>query len=165
MEEIEELKAELAALRQRVCALEDHRDLNQLVAQYGPSVDSGCADETTTIWTRDGEFAVLGGEHTFTMKGSDDNAAMVNGDGHQSLIENGCAHVLTAPHVVIAGDKATGRGYALNIRWDREADRFWVARVSANRWTWARTAEGWKVTERINANLDGAEASRALLAP
>jgi hypothetical protein len=165
MDELQELRAELAALRERVRQLEDHRDLTQLVAQYGPSVDSGTADETTSIWTEDGEFAVVGGEHTFTMKGSDDIAAMVNGAGHQSLIMNGCAHVLTAPHVEIQGDTATGRSYALNIRWDAEADRFWVARVSANRWNWVRTDKGWKVIERINSNLDGAEASRALLAP
>ena len=81
MDELQELRAELAALRERVRQLEDHRDLTQLVAQYGPSVDSGTADETTSIWTEDGEFAVVGGEHTFTMKGSDDIAAMVNGAG------------------------------------------------------------------------------------
>ena len=165
MDELQELKAELAALRDRVRQLEDHRDLTQLVAQYGPSVDSGTAEETISIWTEDGESAVVGGEHTFTMKGADELAAMVNDAGHQSLIMNGCAHVLTAPHLVIDGDRATGRSYALNIRWDGEADRFWVARVSANRWTWTRTDKGWKVTERINSNLDGAEASRALLAP
>lgn len=165
MDELQELKAELAALRKRVRQLEDHRDLTQLVAQYGPSVDSGTADETTSIWTEDGEFAVVGGEHTFTMSGSEDIAAMVNGAGHQSLIMNGCAHVLTVPHVVIDGDTASGRSYALNIRWDPEADRFWVARVSANKWHWQRTGKGWKVVQRINSNLDGAEASRALLAP
>lgn len=165
MDDLQLLKDELAALKARVQQLEDHRDLTQLVCQYGPSVDSGAADETTSIWTDDGEFAVVGGEHTFTMKGSDDIAGMVNGAGHQGLIQNGCAHVLTVPHVVINGDQATGRSYALNIRWDAEADRFWVARVSANRWHWARTGQGWKVVERINSNLDGAAASRALLAP
>ena len=152
MDDLKEMKAELAVLRARVRQLEDHRDLTQLVAQYGPSVDSGTANETTSIWTSDGEFAVVGGEHTFTMKGADDIAAMVNGAGHQGLIMNGCAHVLTAPHVVIQGDEATGRSYALNIRWDTEADRFWVARVSANRWHWKRSADGWKVTERINSD-------------
>jgi hypothetical protein len=165
MDEVQLLKDELAALKARVRQLEDHRDLTQLVSQYGPSVDSGSAEETASIWTADGAFAVVGGEHSFTMKGSDDIAAMVKGRGHQGLILNGCAHVLTTPHVVIDGDEATGRSYALNIRWDVDADRFWVARVSANRWRWTRTGQGWKVVERINANLDGAEASRALLAP
>lgn len=165
MDELQALRDELAALKARVRALEDHRDLTQLVAQYGPSVDSGSADETASIWTGDGTFAVVGGELTFTMEGRDQIRGMVSGEGHQSLIHNGCAHVLTVPHVMVDGDRATGRSYALNIRWDSEADRFWVARVSANRWNWQRTGEGWKVVERINSNLDGAEASRALLAP
>ena len=165
MDDLQELRQELSALRARMRQLEDHRDLTQLVAQYGPSVDSGTADETASIWTPDGEFAVVGGEHTFTMRGHYDIKAMVDGPGHRGLIDNGCAHVLTVPHVRIDGDEATGRSYALNIRWDPATDRFWVARVSANRWHWARTADGWKVVERINSNLDGAEASRALLAP
>ena len=39
------------------------------------------------------------------------------------------------------GDSATGRSYALNIRWDAAVERFWVARVSANTWHWVRTPE------------------------
>lgn len=165
MDDLQELKAELAALKQRVRELEDFRDVTQLAMQYGPSVDSGSAEETANIWSEDGTFAVVGGEATFTMEGRQGVAGMVSGDGHQGLIANGCAHVLTVPHVELDGDEATGRSYALNIRWDSENDRFWVARVSANRWHWIRTDEGWKVVERINSNLDGAEASRALLAP
>jgi hypothetical protein len=116
------------------------------------------------LWTSDGSFAVIGGESTFTMNGRAEIEAMVNG-GHQSLIASGAAHVLTTPHVVVDGDSATGRSHALNIRWDPAVDRFWVARVSANQWTFARTAEGWKVLERINCNLDGSEMARALLLP
>jgi hypothetical protein len=163
--ELEELKAELAALKARVRALEDHVEICQIVAQYGPSVDSGSAEATANLWTEDGVFAVVGGEHSFTMNGRPDIRGMVNGAGHQGLIHNGCAHVLTAPRVEVKGDEAVGRSYALNIRWDPAADRFWVARVSANSWRWARTDEGWKVIERVNSNLDGAEASRKMLAP
>ena len=99
------------------------------------------------------------------MDGRDDIVAMVHGDGHQSLIRNGCGHVLTVPHVVVDGDEATGRSYALNIRWDADADRFWVARVSANTWRWVRTPQGWRIAERINANLDGTAEHREMLAP
>lgn len=165
MSELDELKAELAALKARVRVLEDQVEISQLVAQYGPSVDSGSAEATAQLWTEDGVFAVVGGEHTFTMNGRTDIRGMVNGAGHQNLILNGCAHVLTAPHVQVKGDEAFGRSYALNIRWDPAADRFWVARVSANSWRWARTEQGWKVVERVNSNLDGAAASRAVLAP
>jgi uncharacterized protein (TIGR02246 family) len=165
MSDLQDLKDELAALKARVRKLEDQAEIAQLVAQYGPSVDSGSAEATAQLWTQDGVFAVVGGEHTFSMDGREQIAAMVNGAGHRNLIRNGCAHVLTVPHVEVRGDEASGRSYALNIRWDPAADRFWVARVSANTWRWRRTESGWKVVERVNANLDGGSGPRELLAP
>jgi hypothetical protein len=99
------------------------------------------------------------------MRGRGDIAAMVDGDGHQSVIRNGCAHVLTVPHIVVDGDQATGRSYALHVRWDPDASRFWVFRVSANTWRWVRTQQGWRISERINASLDGTPAHRDMLAP
>jgi hypothetical protein len=72
--------------------------------------------------------------------------------------------VLTVPHVVVNGDEATGRSYALNIRWDPEADRFWVARVSANTWRWVRTSSGWRIADRVNAPLDGTPGHREMFA-
>jgi hypothetical protein len=162
MSEIEELRAMVEALSARVAQLEDHLEIAQLVARYGPSVDSGSADATAALWTDDGVFDAVG---AVTMHGHDEIAGMVLGAGHQSLILNGCAHVLTAPHVVVDGDTARGRSYALNIRWDAAQERFWVARVSANTWRWVRTPHGWRVQERINANLDGTAGPRAMLAP
>ena len=162
MSELDELRAAVAALEARVRLLEDHLEITQLVAQYGPSVDSGSAEATAALWTEDGTFDAVG---AITMHGRDEIAGMVRGDGHQSLIRNGAGHVLTVPHVVVHGDEAEGRSYALNIRWDADADRFWVARVSANTWRWVRTAAGWRVVERVNANLDGTRAHRDMLAP
>ena len=162
MSELDDLRAAVAALEARVRSLEDHLEITQLVARYGPAVDSGSAEETAGLWTEDGTFAAVG---VIEMDGREEIAAMVRGDGHQDLILNGCGHVLTVPHVEVDGDVAHGRSYALNIRWDAEADRFWVARVSANTWTWVRTPDGWRIEERLNANLDGTAAHRAMLAP
>jgi len=162
MSEIDDLRATVEALAARVQLLEDEAEITQLVLQYGPSVDSGSAEATAALWTGDGTFDAVG---AITMHGRDEIAAMVRGDGHQGLILNGCGHVLTPPHVVIDGDEATGRSYALNIRWDAEHERFWVARVSANTWKWRRTADGWRITERVNANLDGTPEHREMLAP
>ncbi|MFD6858443.1 hypothetical protein ACFWCF_14040 [Rhodococcus sp. NPDC060090] len=53
----------------------------------------------------------------------------------------------------------------LNIRWDADADRFWVARVSADTWRRVRTPGGWRIAERINANVDGTAEHREMLAP
>jgi hypothetical protein len=162
MSEIDDLRATVEALAARVKSLEDHIEITQLVMQYGPNVDSGSAEATSALWTEDGTFDAAG---VITMHGRDEIEGMVRGEGHQGLILNGCGHVLTPPHVVIDGDEATGRSYALNIRWDAAEERFWVARVSANTWKWIRTPDGWRITERINANLDGTAEHREMLRP
>jgi len=162
MSESEDLRGTVAALAAKVRELADQLEIMQLVTQYGPAVDSGSGAAAAALWTEDGTFDVAG---HFRMHGQDEIAAMVHGDGHQWLIHNGCGHVLTTPHVVVDGDQATGRNYALNIRWDADSDRFWVARVSANTWRWVRTDRGWRIAERVNANLDGSAAHRQLLAP
>lgn len=162
MSEIDDLRAMVETLAARVHALEDQVEIMQLVAQYGPAVDSGSGDSASELWARDGTFEAVG---HLQMKGREDIAGMVHGAGHQSLIRDGCAHVLTVPHIEVDGDEATGRSYALNIRWDADTDRFWVARVSANTWRWQRTDQGWRVAERVNANLDGTAGHRQMLAP
>src|SRR5437764_4643869 len=101
----------------RLRLLEDQVDIMQLVAQYGPSVDSGSAEATAALWTDDGTFDAVG---VIEMHGRNEIAAMVRGAGHQGLIINGCGHVLTVPHGIVDGDEARGRSYALNIRWDAE---------------------------------------------
>ena len=162
MAEIDELRATVELLAAQVRELSDQVEIMQLVAQYGPAVDSGSGAAAAALWSEDGTFDAVPQRR---MRGRDEIAGMVHGDGHQSLIRNGCGHVLTVPHIVVDGDHATGRSYALNIRWDPGADRFWLARVSANTWRWARTPRGWRITERVNASLDGTAEHREMLAP
>jgi hypothetical protein len=162
MSELDELREMVAALAARVRTLEDQIEIMQLVARYGPAVDSGSGEEAASLWTDDGIFDAVPQRR---MQGHDEIVGMVHGDGHQSLIHNGCGHVLTVPHIEVDGEEATGRSYALNIRWDADSDRFWVARVSANTWRWVRTSGGWRIAERINANLDGTAEHREMLAP
>ena len=162
MSEIDELRFAVERLVNRVQALEDQVEIMQLVAQYGPSVDSGRGEATAALRTEDGSFDAV---PFYEMRGREDIANMVRGPGHQRLINNGCGHVLTVPHIVVDGDEATGRSYALNIRWDPAADRFWVARVSANTWRWVRTPQGWRIADRVNAALDGTAEHREMFTP
>jgi hypothetical protein len=118
MSDIDDLRATVARLADQVRALEDQVEIMQLVAQYGPSVDSGRAEATASLWTEDGSFDAV---PQLEMRGRGDIVDMVYGEGHQRLISNGCGHVLTVPHIVVDGDQATGRSYALNIRWDAAA--------------------------------------------
>ena len=118
MSEIDELRAAVEALAARVRALEDQAEITQLVAQYGPAVDSGSGAAAGALWTDDGTFDAVG---HLTMRGRGDIVGMVDGAGHQSLLGGGCAHVLTVPHVVVDGDEATGRSYALQLGLRRRA--------------------------------------------
>lgn len=156
-----DLAERVQQLEARLRVVEDHAALSQLVASYGPAVDSGSADAAAELWREDGVFDVAG---YFELVGHEGIAGMVNGDGHQALIHDGCGHVLTAPRLVVDGDEAKGWNYAFNVRWDAAADRFWVARLSANEWTFRRGAGGWRVVRRTNVNLDGSEVPRALFA-
>jgi len=159
MSELDDLRTAIEELAARVRVLEDELALGQIVARYGPAVDSGSSEAAARLWTDDGVFEV---PPYAVWTGHDEIAGMVEGEGHQELIHNGAAHVLTAPRVVVDGDDARGWNYALNIRWDAEQERFWIARVSANSWHWHRGAEGWQIVERVNRNLDGSDEPRAV---
>jgi hypothetical protein len=161
MSEAADLEVRVQRLEARLRVLEDQAALAQLVASYGPAVDSGAADAAAGLWHEDGVFDVAG---YFELVGHEGIAGMVNGPGHQALIHDGCGHVLTAPKLVVDGDEARGWNYAFNVRWAADADRFWVARLSANEWTFRRGADGWRVVRRTNVNLDGSQLPRDLFA-
>ena len=162
MTDNDELTQRLAELEARLRLVEDHQALSQLVATYGPAVDSGAADAAASLWFDDGVFDVV--SH-FELVGRDGIIGMVNGEGHQSLIQNGCGHVLTAPKLLIEGDEARGWNYAFNIRWDPPADRFWIGRLSANEWHFRRSSQGWRTVRRTNINLDGSELAPRPVSP
>ena len=82
------------------------------------------------LWREDGVFDVAS---YFELVGHEGIAGMVNGEGHQSLIHHGCGHVLTAPKSSSTATTRAGWNYAFNVRWDSEADRFWIARLVGER--------------------------------
>jgi hypothetical protein len=108
------------------------------------------------LWIEDGAYdAAPHGR----WEGHSGIADMING-GHQQGIRAGMGHVLTYPHIVVDGDTARGWGYALNIRFDKEADRFYVGRMSSNQYTFAKVEGRWRIVERLNRNLDGSDEAR-----
>jgi hypothetical protein len=158
-DDLAELRDTVAQLSRQVRALEDQIAIGRLVARYGPAVDSGSAAATAALWSEDGRFDV---PPYAVWTGHDEIAGMVDGDGHQALITNGVAHVLTAPLIVVDGDDAQAWNYALNLRWDPELRRFWIARASANGWRLHREPGGWRIAHRVNRNLDGSPEPRAI---
>ena len=128
------------------------------MARSEPLADSGQADAVAALFAEDGIYAVGGmGE----AKGRAAIAALISGPIHQSLMADGCAHVLTNPAITLDGDRATARSHSIVFRHE---DGEWApVRVAANRWELARASEGWQVTRRDNALLDGSAAARLLL--
>ena len=147
----------LRALEERVALLEDQLALYRLVSTYGPAVDTGSSQAAGALWHDDGVYEF----DTTRLDGPDGIAAMVEGKGHQGLIQNGCAHVMAMPVVAVDGDTARATGYSRVYR--HVGDGYEVWRVSANHWEFRRTPEGWKVTRRVNRTLDGGEEARQLL--
>lgn len=154
------LDARLERLEARLSAAEDHLALWQIVAAYGPAVDSGSAEVTAQMWTEDGVYDTF----PVVLEGRDALRAMVHGERHQALIHSGAAHVIGVPHIVVDGDRAVVTNYSqlvLNAP-DQNGYRIW--RTGSNRWEFVRTTEGWKVTHRWNRQLDGTDEGRGLLA-
>lgn len=64
---------------------------------------------------------------------------------------------------MLAGARATAHGYSLVLLHDAASGRWVVERASANRWDFAKTAEGWQAVTRRADLLNGEAAAVALL--
>ena len=148
----------LAALEARVQLLEDQLAVQQLLNRWGPAVDTGASAAAAALWTEDG---VLQSEISY-LDGPAGVAAMVESDGQQALIDQGCAHVQAFPLITIDGDRAIATGYS-RVYLHQDDDTYAIWRVSANRWEFARTADGWRATRRTNHVIDGGPEARELL--
>lgn len=147
-------------LAARVRLLEDREALRDLIARYGPLADSGDAAGVGQLWAEDGSYEVLGFARA---EGRAAVASLIESVEHRSLMADGCAHILGPVALDIDGDRASARGHSIVLR-NCEAG-FFVYRVSANHWQFARTSEGWQVVARTNALLNGQESARLLLHP
>jgi hypothetical protein len=141
----------LAALETRLAALEDELTIIRLMATYGPSVDALAADVTAGLWAEDGVYDA--GVAVF--EGAEGLRAMVETEPHRAYVRGGAAHVVSPPRVVVNGDTAVAVCHSQLLLHDEALDGWRVWRVTANRWDWARTPLGWRVTSRTNRPLDG----------
>jgi hypothetical protein len=153
-----DLESTVRALAERVQILEDRLAIYQLIATYGPAVDSCSGPETAAIWTEDGVYDTDGNIY----RGSAGLQSIVTHDTHLGYVKAGSAHVMSLPHVVVEGDRAVATGYSRVYLHDK--DGFRIARTSANRWELERTPQGWRCRHRTNRLITGGEEPRALLA-
>ncbi|MEU7713243.1 nuclear transport factor 2 family protein [Micromonospora chalcea] len=154
------LEARLEQAERRLATAEDQLALWRIVASYGPAVDSGSAEITAQLWTEDGVYDTF----PVVLNGRDALRGMVNGERHQALINNGAAHLMGLPHIVVDGDRAVVTNYSQLVLSAPDQNGYRIWRTGSNRWEFTRTDEGWKVTHRWNRQLDGTDEGRDLLA-
>lgn len=154
---------ELDEIKARLAALEAREEIAGLIAAYGPAVDAGAAEDVAALWSPEGTYSYVLGDETVTLAGRTGLRAMVRSEGHQRIITGGAGHVLSAPVITVDGDAAVATCYSMLVRHDPQHGRFYVDRLSSNRWELRRETDGWRITSRVNELLDGRESARALL--
>lgn len=150
-------EARLSALESRLRVVEDELAIVRIVASYGPLIDLGEPEAVAALWEPDGVYDV----DTGVYDGHEGIAAMVDSDAHQGLLERGCAHLLTTPHVTVDGDTAVAVGHSQLVVLTGGGYR--IARATAHRWELVRHDHGWRVARRTSRVLDGSATTRELL--
>lgn len=150
----------IAALERRVRALEDQLAISQLIATYGPAVDSESAGTVGELWSADGVYDP-GGVSPYVGRAAVGD--LVYGERHQGYLAAGCAHVLSAPRVSVDGDVAVAVNHSRVYL--KDGPHWRLERVSANRWELERIDGTWQVIRRTNRLLDGTPEARRLLIP
>ena len=161
-----------ATIEERLREVEDRLEIYNLIASHPPSADTGSGDYTRTVWTEDGVFDR--GAQFPRPTGRDAIAAGSANPEHQKALEEGIAHVSGLPYVRVTGDTAFAISYLQILVPDRvgpvfdvpnhgSSGGFHIHRVSANRWDFVRTPEGWKISHRTLRSLDGTPEAREIL--
>ena len=160
------------SLDARLRDIEDRLEIYNLIASHPPSADTGADYYTRVVYAEDGSFDR--GEGLDSAVGNEAIAAMTQTPGHQRAIQGGLAHFAGLPHIAIDGDAAYVTSYLLLLHPDSAGEvrelpnhgnssGFRIHRVAANRWTLARTPEGWKIKSRKLRPLDGSQPAREIL--
>lgn len=147
----------LTALETRLRAAEDQLEIIRLLNTYGPAVDSGSAEAAIGLWTQDGIYDA-GGVTRFTPEAL---VKMYNDTGHQGLVHTGSSHLTATPRIEVNGDEAEAVAYSFVVV--KRDDEFYIMRGAINHWHLVRTAQGWRIKERLNRVLDGTPESHEVM--
>jgi len=144
-------------LEQRVAEIEDRLAIYQVIAAYGPAVDSLNLEANDALWTDDCEYELDSG----TRVGHAGLRDLLQTPFHQGVVTQGCAHVSSLPYVHLDGEDAYATNYHQLIT--HTDGQFKILRLTACRWHLQRIGGAWKIRKRTNMLLDGTESARRIL--
>jgi len=140
----------------RITATEDRLEILNLLA--GSAFSSDVASELywTTMFTENATFD----RGTKQDKGREEILKIINAPDQKEAIKAGMTHLAMLPHIKLNGDSAVAMGYLLIVMPDSAASHvklagkgtspgFSIYQVTVNKYMLVRTAEGWKVSQRI----------------
>lgn len=163
----------IAALEARLQRVEDERDIQRLIASYGPCVDAANAAGAAELWAEDGSYDVEG----WRMTSRDDIRAMVSSAAHRELVAGGCCHFLGPAIITVDGDEAVALCESLVVlrapradvdrldhaAWRNAPSEYAVWRAAANHFQLRRFSEGWRIVARKSRMLEGNPDAHRLL--
>jgi ketosteroid isomerase-like protein len=147
----------IAQLSSRLEALEDEREVRNVITRYCFAVDSDDPDATEKLYAED---CVVDVDNKRTYRGKEVRN-IVTGKIHQSILPN-CSHLFAPFLVKMDGKRATATGYATVAvkNTDAEGSRIW--RQSYNRFELEKRAAGWLIVKRQSVSV-GSKDAQALL--
>ncbi len=160
------------SLDARLRDIEDRLEIYNLIASHPPSADTGADYYTAAVYMEDGVFDR--GEGLTGAVGNEAIGAITLTPEHQQAIQGGLAHFSGLPHIELDGDAAYVTSYLQILHPDARGENrelpnhgsspgFRIHSVVANRWTLARTSEGWKIKSRKLRPIDGSSPAREIL--
>jgi SnoaL-like domain len=143
-------------LLSRITAAEDRLEILNLLAGSAFSSDVASEAYWTKMFTEDATFD----RGTKQDKGRDEILKIINAPEQKEAIKAGMTHLAMLPHIKLKGDSAIATGYLLIVMPDSAASHvklagkgvspgFSIYQVTVNKYTLVRTADGWKVTNRL----------------
>ena len=153
---IPDLAAQVAALAERVQALDDVLAVHRVLVGYGLAVDAGDPAATAALYADDCDVDIDG---TVRFQGRQAVHDMVLGDAHQAILGE-CAHLMGPYTVEVDGDHAVAVGYA--SVYVREDDQIKPWRQAYGRFELERRDGAWQITKRTSRAVGSPERSDVL---
>lgn len=143
------LFAEIAALKQRLRALEDERQIRETLHRYSHTIDYGPPEAWAGVFTEDGVFDVyrVTGQKTHRECGREELARYLSTKRLPPLLHD--KHLVCSPVIRIDGDTAKVESYVVLLR-EMEVGGARVASWGRYHDTLVRQPDGtWLIKERL----------------